>query len=121
MVAALIMTIRRTYEAADSVIGAVENVTVQFVHEMGEESIKVVPLLIGVFITAILLLLRAVANKLWWSRKEMMKADGESPEGNATKALADEAAPADAARALLGRVPRLEPAAPAGVEFPRLG
>ena len=57
LVTAMLMTIRRTYEAADSVIGAVENVTVQFVHEVGEESIKVVPLLIGVFITLVLLLL----------------------------------------------------------------
>ena len=53
LMAAVIMTIRRTYEAADSVIGAVENVTIHFVHEVGEESVKIVPLLIGIFITQI--------------------------------------------------------------------
>ena len=61
---------RRSYEASDTVVGAVEASTVEFVEAVGHESTKVVPVLVGILITLLLVLLRMTVQKCWTTRKE---------------------------------------------------
>ena len=98
----------RTYAAVDIVLHAVENQTVELVgvigntiaevaqavgnqsvkvvEAVGTESVRAVPIVSGVLLTFFLLPLRNVIVKLWYSRKETMKRQGETPEGNVDSA-----------------------------------
>ena len=86
---------RRTYVAVDAVIEAVEDQTVELVgvignttagiaqavgnqsvkivEAVGSESVKAVPVVSAVLLTLLLLALRNVVARLWYSRKETMK------------------------------------------------
>ena len=81
--ATIIMACKRSYEAFDVVVTAVENSTVEFVGVIEEESKKAVPIIIGAIVTLILLLLKIIVQKYSTTTKEIMKMCGESPEGNA--------------------------------------
>ena len=64
----------------------VGNQSVKVVEMIGEESVKAVPVISAVLLTLLLLLLRNIIAKLWYSRKETMKRQGETPEGNVDSA-----------------------------------
>jgi tetrahydromethanopterin S-methyltransferase subunit G len=83
MFAVLAMMCRRSYEAFDTVVDAIELSTVEFVQIVGQESNRAVPILVGAAVTFVLLLLKVVVQKFWTTRKEQMMLNGESPEGNA--------------------------------------
>ena len=51
------LTFRRSYQAIDLVVGAVETTTVEFVEAVGHEGVKVVPVFIAAAVTMVLLLL----------------------------------------------------------------
>jgi len=74
---------RRSYEAFDTVVEAVESSTVGVVEAIGEQTTKVVPVVIGIAITLMLVFTNVMVQKYWVSRKDKMKKYGESPEGNA--------------------------------------
>ena len=106
-----LMVARRTYYAVDTVIGAVENETVELVtvvgdsaaefaqavgtesvrvvEAVGNQGVKAVPVVSAVLLTLLLLALRNLVARLWYSRKETMKRQGETPEGNAQSMLPD--------------------------------
>ena len=73
------LVIRRSVDAVDVVIGAVENKTVEFVGAVGEEGIKCIPVVLGIIMVLMLLLLRQVTERFWWSKKEMLK-EGSRPK-----------------------------------------
>ena len=95
---------RRGYQAVDIVVEAVENQTADFVAVVGEaaadvaqavgtesirvveavgsQTVKAVPIVSAVLLTLLLLALRNIVARLWYSRKETMKLQGETPEGN---------------------------------------
>ena len=101
LLALLGLVCRRSYEAFDTVVAAVEsstvnvvaaveNTTVDLVEAVGQESARAVPVIFGVAVVLLLLWLNCVVNKFWKPRKEEMKEYGESPEGNAGERLAVE-------------------------------
>ena len=53
----------------------------EFVGAIGDEGIKFIPIVYGI-IFVLLLFLRQVTNRLWWSKKEMLKGTGQNPEAN---------------------------------------
>ena len=95
LISGSLMTLHRTYTAMDIVRNAVENQTVELVgvignttagvaqavgnqsvkvvEAVGTESVKAVPIVSAVLLTLLLLLLRNIVAKLWYSRKETMK------------------------------------------------
>ena len=109
MISGGLLTMRRTYATVDAVLEAVENQTVELVgvignttvelahavgnrsvkvvEAVGEESVKAVPVISAVLLTLLLLLLRNIIAKLWYSRKETMKRQGETPEGNVSPCI----------------------------------
>ena len=94
---------RRSLQAVDVVVEAVENQTAEFVAVVGEaaaevaqavgtesvrvveavgsQTVKAVPIVSAVLLTLLLLALRNIVARLWYSRKETMKRRGETPEG----------------------------------------
>ena len=95
---------RRSLQAVDVVVGSVENQTAEFVAVVGEaasevaqavgaegvrvveavgsQTVNAVPVVSAVLLTLLLLGLRNIVARLWYSRKETMKRQGETPEGN---------------------------------------
>ena len=74
--------IRRSVDAVDVVIEAVENKTVEFVSAIGDEGIKFIPIVFGIVCVLLIVFLRQVTNRYWWSKKEMLKGTGQNPEAN---------------------------------------
>jgi len=81
-----LFTIKRTYYAVDNVIEAVEHQAIEFVEAIGYEYVKFAPLLVGVFVTLLLVFLKFVVTKYWTGSKEKLKQAGENPEGNVENA-----------------------------------
>ncbi len=79
---ASVLVSQRGVDAVDVVIGAVENKTVEFVGAVGDEGFKMIPVVLGIIMVLMLILLRQVTERFWWSKKEMLKAAGQNPEAN---------------------------------------
>jgi hypothetical protein len=73
---ASMLVIRRSVDAVDVVIGAVENKTVEFVGAVGDEGIRMIPVVLGIFVVLLLILSRQVTERFWWSKKEILKEAG---------------------------------------------
>ena len=93
LLAVLGVMLRRSYEAFDVVVEAVENSTVQFVTAVGEESTKAVPVVFGMVLTLLLVVLKYIVQKYWTTRKERMMECGETPEGNMALAGSSQGTP----------------------------
>ena len=98
MLAVLGLVCRRSLQAFDTVITAVEVVTVDVVEAVGQETTRAVPVLAGVLLTLILVITRSFVQRLWWDHKEHSKDCGESPEGNAASSTDVVAVPPGRAR-----------------------
>ena len=61
---------------------AVGTESVRVVEAVGNQGVKAVPVVSAVLLTLLLLALRNLVARLWYSRKETMKRQGETPEGN---------------------------------------
>ena len=89
-----IMTVRRTYDAVEIIIGTAEDKTIRlvnvlssksvdFVEAVGDESVRAVPFVGSVVIVLLLTVVsKNLLSMLWFDAKEIMKEQGENPEAN---------------------------------------
>ena len=73
----------RGFQTVDVIAGAVETNVKMVIDRVGEESSKIVPVIIAMVITLLLIVVHQLVQKFWWmSPKQWMFKSGANPEGN---------------------------------------